>query len=231
MSLEYWEKLKEPPEWAMSKITGGKLGGKTDINPMWRIQAMTETFGPCGIGWKIQLVNTTITDGANGEKLIFVQIDLFINVGGKWSAPIPGFGGDLLVVTEKGRLVSNDEALKMAITDAMGNAMKNLGVAATVYSKGVDGTKYSRQSAETPPARPTIPANQNKPSTGESGAKSGGIEFKINTGTKDNPVYKMLTLDKVPAECLKQVEWYAANSQDEQKKSAAAEYMKKLAAQ
>ena len=72
MSLEYWEKLKEPPEWAMSKITGGKLGGKTDINPMWRIQAMTETFGPCGIGWKMQLVNTTITDGANSEKLIFV---------------------------------------------------------------------------------------------------------------------------------------------------------------
>lgn len=162
MSLEYWDKFKQPPDWAMGKIGGGKLSGKTDINPQWRIQVMTETFGPVGIGWKFVETARQIVDGATGEKMVFVDIDLFVNIGGKWSAPIPGRGGDMLVETEKGKLVSNDEAVKMATTDALGNAMKYLGVAATVYSKGIDGTKYGRKSAEPQPANPTPPPTQNK---------------------------------------------------------------------
>lgn len=36
------------------KAEAGKLKGKTDINPMWRIKVLTETFGPCGEGWKTE---------------------------------------------------------------------------------------------------------------------------------------------------------------------------------
>lgn len=220
MSLEYWDKLKQPPGWALGKIQGGKLAGKTDINPMWRIQAMTETFGPCGIGWKFAVTDIKFADGANGEKLVFVQVDLYINVAGKWSAPIPGCGGDYLADTEKGKLVSNDEAVKMAITDALGNAMKYLGVAATVYSKGIDGTKYSRKSAENTKTEPE--QSKAKP------PQPVELKFKINLGTKEAPNYKMLVLDQVPAEQLKQIEWYAANSQNAEQKSAAAAYLAKL---
>ena len=48
--LEIYNKLKSVPEEAKKKITGGRLSGMTDIKPMWRIEKLTETFGPCGIG-------------------------------------------------------------------------------------------------------------------------------------------------------------------------------------
>ena len=50
--MEVWNKLKQPPISALKKITGGRLAGKTDINPQWRYQVMTEVFGVCGRGWK-----------------------------------------------------------------------------------------------------------------------------------------------------------------------------------
>ena len=38
----------------------------------------------------------------------------------------------------------NDEALKMATTDALSVAMKQLGVAADVYMNNMDGSKYQK---------------------------------------------------------------------------------------
>ena len=50
-NMSIYNALRQPPEYAKKPITGGRMNGKTDINPMWRIKALTEQFGPCGIGW------------------------------------------------------------------------------------------------------------------------------------------------------------------------------------
>ena len=50
-NLDIYEKVREVPENAQKKIIAGRIKGFTDINPMWRIKALTEQFGPCGIGW------------------------------------------------------------------------------------------------------------------------------------------------------------------------------------
>lgn len=155
--MEVWDKLKQPPAWALKKITGGRLNGKSDISPMWRIQALTETFGVCGIGWKYELKDKWVQE-ASGQVLIFVEISLFVKDGAQWSDAIPGFGGDFLIQKELSGLHANDEAMKMAVTDALGNAMKNLGVAAVVFSGGTDGTKYNRQPTTPAPApKPPVP--------------------------------------------------------------------------
>ena len=51
-NLDLYNKLKVVPEEAIKPIQNGRLKGKSDINPMWRIKTMTEHFGVCGIGWK-----------------------------------------------------------------------------------------------------------------------------------------------------------------------------------
>ena len=51
-NLELYKAFRSVPENAQRAITGGRLKGKTEINPMGRIKALTEVFGPCGIGWK-----------------------------------------------------------------------------------------------------------------------------------------------------------------------------------
>jgi len=69
----------------------------------------------------------------------------------------------MLVDLEKGKLVPNDEAFKMALTDAISVACKAIGVAADVYWEG-DTTKYDRASSTDP--EPLICERCQKPITG-----------------------------------------------------------------
>lgn len=99
---------------------------------MWRIKAMTEQFGVCGIGWKY-VITKQWTETFGSEVKAYCNIDLFIKVNGEWSDAIQGTGGSSEVSMEsKGAYVS-DECYKMALTDALSVAMKALGVAADVY--------------------------------------------------------------------------------------------------
>ena len=137
--MSNWEKLSKPPASALKKITGGRLSGMTDINPQWRYKVMTEVFGQCGTGWGYNIEKLWTEDGVEGQKVAFAQISLFT---GKDKAPIPGIGGSMLVAKETAGLRTNDEAYKMAVTDALSVAMKMLGVASAIYEGRWDGTKY-----------------------------------------------------------------------------------------
>jgi len=142
-NLELWDSLKIVPKWALKTIAAGRLKGKSDIKPQWKYMALTEKFGPCGIGWKYTIDKQWIETGANGEVFAFTNISLFIKVEGKWSEAIPATGGSKLVQKEKDYLYNNDEAFKMSDTDALGTACKMVGVAASVFLGQWDGTKYT----------------------------------------------------------------------------------------
>ena len=140
-NLRHYEALRSVPENALKPIQAGRLKGMSNISPVWRIKAMTEEFGPCGIGWKYEIVNRW-TETYGEEIKAFIEVNLYIKDGEEWSAPIPGTGGSSLVTKESKGLYVSDEAYKMALTDAMSVAMKSLGVAADVYFKGDNDSKY-----------------------------------------------------------------------------------------
>lgn len=142
-NIRLYEQLRSVPEHAKRKITGGRLNNFTDINPMWRIKALTESFGPCGIGWKYEIVKQWNETYGNEVKS-FTTINLYIKVDGQWSDAIPGTGGATLVEA-KGYV--SDEGYKMSLTDALSVSMKALGVGADIYF-GEDAkydTKYAQQ--------------------------------------------------------------------------------------
>lgn len=133
-NLLIYNKVKSVPDKAQKKINGGRLNGMTDIKPMWRIEKLTEIFGICGFGWKAPIKNKEIIEGANGEKIAIVDIDLYIkNDKGEWSDPIEGTGGSSFIAKEKNGLYTNDECFKMAYTDALSVACKSLGMGADIY--------------------------------------------------------------------------------------------------
>lgn len=129
-----------PPE-AQKIIEAGRLKGKTDINPMWRIKALTEQFGIVGFGWKYEINKQWTELGANGEVAAFTNINLYIKVDNEWSAPIPGTGGSAFVANERNGPYTSDECYKMALTDAISVACKALGFGADVYWQK-DTSKY-----------------------------------------------------------------------------------------
>lgn len=141
-NMELYDSFRAVPENAKRSINAGRLKGKTDINPMWRIKALTERFGPCGIGWKYEITNQALQNGANGEIAAFVDIRLSYKVDDVWSEPVYGVGGSMFVAKERNGLYTSDECFKMALTDAISVAAKALGIGADVYWQA-DATKYT----------------------------------------------------------------------------------------
>lgn len=141
-NLEIYEKLRSVPQTAIRPIQAGRLKGKSDINPMWRIKAMTEAFGICGIGWKYEIVRQW-TEQHGQEVKAYCNINLYVKVGGEWSEAIPGTGGSSEVEVQRSGIYVSDECYKMALTDALSVSMKALGVAADIYYQN-DATKYNQ---------------------------------------------------------------------------------------
>ncbi len=162
-NMEIYTKVMETPKTALKAIAAGRLKGMSDINPMYRIQKLTETFGPCGFGWKYTITNKEIMEGANGEKIAIVDIDLYVKWNGEWSEAIPGTGGASFIANERNGAYTSDECYKMGLTDALSVACKALGIGADVYwSAG--HTKYDapRQTAQNAPQQPKT-QQQNTP--------------------------------------------------------------------
>jgi len=187
-NLAIYNAVRNPPKEALKEIQAGRLKGKSDINPMWRLKALTEQFGPCGIGWKYVITKQWLETGAKDEIAAFVNIELFIKVEGAWSDAIPGTGGSSFVANERNGLYTSDECFKMALTDAISVSCKALGFAADVYWNS-DRSKYDK------------PAE----SAQKQGAQTGSPQSLGNLATKDQ-VIKMFAMSKgkgIPEEELK----------------------------
>ena len=132
------------PKRVLKTIDVGRLKGKSDINPQWKISLMTEIYGMCGIGWKFEVTEKNTVTINTGEVMLFMTVAVYIKNDEKWSDPVYGMGGDFIVKKERTGLHANDEAYKMCLTDALGNALKYIGVAADVYEQ-LNDTKYAER--------------------------------------------------------------------------------------
>lgn len=142
---ERFSLVMQAPSNALKQINAGRLRGKSDINPQWKIEAMTEVYGLCGEGWYHECTKEDIIKLDDNQVMVFMEVHVYIkNKDGEWSKPIVGFGGDFIVKKENNGMHFNDEAKKMCYTDALGNALKNLGVANDIYRGMWDGSKYTR---------------------------------------------------------------------------------------
>jgi hypothetical protein len=159
-NTEIWDALKktDPAQTKKFSRSGGFKG--TAIKPIYTEHKMTEQFGACGIGWGIEAPTFTTSVGSEGQVAVYCTVAIWVTQDGKRSAPIYGVGGDMVVVKQSSGLRTDDEAFKKAFTDAVGNAMKHLGMSADVHMGLFDDSKYvqERQSEE---------ARQHDPETGE----------------------------------------------------------------
>lgn len=214
-NLAMYNKYAQPPAEALKEFNNGRFKG-TDINPMWRIKVLTEEYGECGIGWYCVPIRRwseraeydAIINGETKRMLdvaVFYEVELYVKRNGEWSKPIYGVGGNSFSEYSKkqGRIVSSDEAYKMAYTDALGIACKALGIGADVWWKSND-SKYTRKSEEEAPiivcecCKKPIPAETlingkryNASSVAKASEKSYGVKMcyacKLKADQADSP--------------------------------------------
>jgi hypothetical protein len=168
---------------------------------MWAIKTMTEIFGPVGEGWGMDRPEFQVVPGHNSEVMVYCTISGWCRRGdGKTGERnvFFGVGGDKVVGyikanTAKGypeRWENDDEAFKKAYTDAVGNALKFLGVAADIHMGLWDGSKYSREADDKPPESK---AN----SRPEYERLSKGIKECVDAGTYED--LKLFWKNNIPA--------------------------------
>ena len=163
-NLHIYRQVRSVPEDAQKPFESSWGKTLTEINGMWRIQKLTELFGPCGEGWFTEVTRQERVDFPNGEVCVFTDINLYLKdtKTGRWSKPIRGTGGNRLVLKNADGLFIDDEAYKKAYTDALGIACKALGFGADIYW-GRNDSKYDSGTATT--ASPSAKASDSKPET------------------------------------------------------------------
>lgn len=163
-NLHIYKQVSSVPEDAQKPFESSWGKQLTEINGMWRIQKLTELFGPCGEGWFTEVTRQERVDFPNGEVCVFTDITLYLKdtKTGRWSKPIRGTGGNRLVLKNADGLFIDDEAYKKAYTDALGIACKALGFGADIYW-GRNDSKYDSGTATT--ASPSAKASDSKPET------------------------------------------------------------------
>lgn len=167
-NLRHWSALEHTDKEATKPFDRGRFKG-TATKPVANILKMTEHFGPCGFGWGMYKPEFTLVH-AGEELLVFCTIEVWYRdatdpEGG--TSNIFGVGGDKVTRSERGGSFNNDEAYKSAYTDALGNAMKHIGVNADIHMGGFDD-KYGREHSPRPPEpaptrsvpRPALPVDK-----------------------------------------------------------------------
>lgn len=162
-NMEHYNLLKVVPDHAKSTIKGGNLSGYTNINPQWRIEAMTSVYGEYGTGWYLEQIDERTYPCPNGSVLLFLMVAVYVKTESGFSRAAIGWGGDFIIEKNKNGLVANDEAYKMCFTDAIGTALKLLGVGADVYSGGKGESKYDKDNYSERRAMGEAPQNYNPP--------------------------------------------------------------------
>jgi hypothetical protein len=144
-NLYLWDRLKrtDPKATKPFQRAGGFRG--TQIDPVWRIQMMTETFGPVGLGWGHEQLEWTIA-----ERMVFICCRVwYIDPDTQTKCFTgPQWGGTELIRKNNrdGTERPDDEAFKMSVTDAIGKCMLQIGLAADVYMGQFDDSKYRDES-------------------------------------------------------------------------------------
>jgi hypothetical protein len=143
-NLALWKALSRTDPRATKDFTrsGGFRG--TQIDPTWRLQMMTEAFGPVGRGWGFEQLEWTVQGGC-----IFICCRVWYRdpQSGEvcWTGPQWG-GTELGRRKRDGTVEPNDESFKMSITDAIGKCCVQIGLAADVHMGLFEDSKYREES-------------------------------------------------------------------------------------
>lgn len=135
-AVKLFESVQKPPEDALKPIDAGRLKGKNEISPLWRMKVMTEKFGLYGDGWKYEVIKEWKEPvEATREVIVQVTLNLYTRnrFTGEWNAPSPATGSAYLIVKDKNGLHGNENAWASAMTDAIGKACKPYGIGYDVY--------------------------------------------------------------------------------------------------
>lgn len=136
-----WKRAFTTDPRAVKPITGKQYKGNSP-KPYWIIERATETFGPCGIGWGIEVVSERFERFGDTESLHIALVRVWYVQGDK-RGQIEQMGQTRSSYTTKdGKFIVDEDAPKKSVTDGMVKCLSMLGFAGDIFSGQWDDSKY-----------------------------------------------------------------------------------------
>lgn len=156
-NLDLWLLVQQTdPKYTKEFNRGGGFKG-TAINPTWLAKKATEAFGPCGIGWGLDILKEQLIEGPSAyneagqkvatETIHTVLVQLWYVHGGKTGKVIQ-YGQTTMVGKNKYGWFTDEEAPKKSLTDAMSKCLSLLGFASDVHMGLFDDNKYVNEASK-----------------------------------------------------------------------------------
>ncbi|RFA24417.1 hypothetical protein CAI21_21580 [Alkalilimnicola ehrlichii] len=146
-NLQIWEAVeKTDPQHTKPFNRGGGFKG-TATNATYLAKRATETFGPMGIGWGVEVEREEYVEGApldgNGtrETIHKVLVKLWYKHG-EQRGEIRQYGQTTFIGKNKHGLTTDEEHAKKSLTDGMSKCLSLLGFSADIHLGRYDDNKY-----------------------------------------------------------------------------------------
>lgn len=136
-NLEIWNRFADIDPKFTKPITGKAYKG-TSPNPQYVIRCLTDLFGPVGKGFGWEVVAEGFTP-LGDEILHWCRIQFWHGAREDW---FESYGQTKALMKTKGGMMSDEDAPKKSLTDAIIKAASHLGIAANIFLGRWDDQKY-----------------------------------------------------------------------------------------
>lgn len=151
-NTELWDLVFKTDPRHVKPITGKTYKGNSP-KPYWVVGKATEIFGPCGIGWGVEVMDERFEKMGGDEILHVARVKVWYEWKGK-RGEIQQMGQTRAAyksadkVNEQtgeitpGRLIVDEDAPKKSVTDGMVKALSLIGFTGDIFSGRWDDSKY-----------------------------------------------------------------------------------------
>jgi len=143
-----WDSVKVTDPSAVKPITGKTYKGDSP-KPYWLIEKATETFGPIGIGWGVEVKSERFERMTDTEVLHVAVVSVWFVLDGVRSSTFDQMGGTKAAyMSGKGSMVIDEDAGKKSVTDGMVKCLSMIGFAGDIFSGMWNDSSYVDWAAE-----------------------------------------------------------------------------------
>ncbi|QVQ37749.1 hypothetical protein KHQ08_06930 [Pseudochrobactrum algeriensis] len=136
-NLTIWDKFADIDPSFTKAITGKAYKG-TSPNPQYVIKCLTELFGPVGVGFGWEVIQEDFTN-LGEEVLHWCRIRFWHT---DRSNTYDAYGQTKALMKTRNGMMSDEDAPKKSLTDAIIKASSQLGIAANIFLGRWDDQKY-----------------------------------------------------------------------------------------
>lgn len=143
-NMNLWKSVFVTDPSAVKAITGKQYQGSSP-KPYWIVEQATKTFGPCGIGWGVIVLDERIERFGEVDSVHIAKVRVWYEFDGK-RGEIEQMGQTKMsYMNSKGKVTLDEDAPKKSVTDAMVKCLSMIGFAGDIFSGRWDDSGYVQE--------------------------------------------------------------------------------------